>query len=78
MSSLKKVSKDQFHAFIDNYPRDLSIEINESCTPPRLNYHDAAAGKGSRSIVATTYVYDDEPSSRSYVEPAKREYKISK
>lgn len=67
----KRVSKQDFAGFIQNYPRRLTVDCCGICDPPLLSYNDfSLANRFPYSVVASTHVYDDD-SSGFYYEPEK-------
>ena len=63
----KKVSKDEYQKFIDEYPRKLVRDVYGVCDPPSITYNDfELADRYPYSVVASTFVYDDEPGAYYY------------
>ena len=74
---MKTVTKDEFINFIQNYPRPLKTDIYAVCEPPFLTYNDfALANRWPHSVVASTYVYDNDPDGYYYEPEESREYRI--
>lgn len=73
----KQVTKEEFEEFIKSYPRPLRIDVCGIYDPPLISYNDfALANRWPYSIVAHTYVYDDDPDDHCYAPPEQREYNI--
>ena len=73
----KDVSKEEFVKFIDNYPRKLVRDVFGACMPPLVTYNDfELANRWSASVVASTYLYDDDPNGYFYEPESEREYTI--
>ena len=76
-TKMKSVSKEEFDAFIKNYPRPLCVDVTGISDPPAVSYNDfALADRWPYSIVASTSAYDDDPAGYYYVPPEKRRYLI--
>jgi hypothetical protein len=74
---MKQVSKAEFIDFINNYPRKLERDFYGVCEPPLITYNDfELANRWPYSIVAKTWVYEDEPGHYYYVPEEGREYII--
>ena len=73
MEKFKKVSKEEFKKFIEEYPNELKTDIARICEPPLLSYNDfTIADKWPDSIVAKVILL-------SYMdEDMEDEYKILK
>ena len=72
----KDVTKQEFDEFIASYPRHLERDVCGICEPPAVSYNDWEIGWWSRSVVANTMLYSDNPKD-SYCEPEdKRVYRI--
>nr|DAF50325.1 MAG TPA: hypothetical protein [Siphoviridae sp. ctBCr48] len=72
----KDVTKQEFDEFIASYPRHLERDVCGICEPPAVSYNDWEIGWWSRSVVANTMLYSDDPK-ESYYEPEdKRVYRI--
>lgn len=73
----RHVSKSEFLEFINNYPRKLEGDVCGICDPPMITYNDfELANRWPYSIVASTWLYDDEPGQYFYVPEEKRDYQI--
>ena len=73
----KKVSKQEFLNFIENYPRKLEIDYCGISEPPSITYNDfELANRWPYSIIASTFAYDDNPDSYFYEPEDKRDYFI--
>lgn len=55
----KHVSKQEFEAFLEKYPRKLSCNITGMCEPPAVSYNDFELGKWPQSVVASTFACCD-------------------
>ena len=74
---MKKVTKEEFLNYIQNYPRKLDRDVFAACEPPSVTYNDfELADRWPYSIVANTWIYDDKPGSYLYEPEEKRDYKI--
>lgn len=73
----KKVDKQTYQKFIDEYPRKLVRDVYGVCDPPSITYNDfELADRYPYSVVASTLAYDDDPGAYFYEPPEKRIYKI--
>lgn len=73
----KKVSKEEFVKFLENYPRPLRRDVFAACDPPAISYNDfELADRWLYSIVASTHYYDDDPKGHYYEPEEKRSYII--
>lgn len=72
----KDVTKQEFDEFIASYPRHLERDVCGICEPPAVSYNDWEIGWWSRSIVASTMLYSDNPKDRYYEPEDKRVYQI--
>lgn len=73
----KKVSKQEFLNFIENYPRKLEVDCYGISDPPSITYNDfELANRWPYSIVASTFAYDDNPGDYFYEPEDKRDYFI--
>lgn len=74
---MKSVSKDEFVEFIKDYPRRLVRDVFGACDPPAVSYNDfTLANRWPHSVVASTFLYDDDPDGYYYEPEEKREYRI--
>jgi hypothetical protein len=74
---MKRVSKEEFLEFIKNYPRRLIKDCNGICDPPSITYNDfELANRWPYSIVASTFVYSDDPQDYYYMPDEERVYSI--
>lgn len=74
---IKRVTRQEFEDFIRNYPRPLKKDCYGVFDPPLITYNDfALANKWPYSVIASTYIYDDDPSGYYYEPENKREYSI--
>ena len=62
----KQVTKQEFDEFIASYPRHLECDVCGICEPPAVSYNDWEIGWWSRSIVASTMLYSDNPKDSYY------------
>lgn len=60
-STFKEVSRDDFHRFIDTYPRKLTYDVTGICEPPLAAYYDFEAEKGPNAMVARYHLYPKNP-----------------
>lgn len=72
----KQVTKQEFDEFIASYPRHLERDVCGICEPPAVSYNDWEIGWWSRSIVASTMLYSDNPKDSYYEPEDKRVYRI--
>lgn len=72
----KQVTKQEFDEFIASYPRHLERDVCGICEPPAVSYNDCEIGWWSRSIVASTMLYSDNPKNSYYEPEDKRVYRI--
>ena len=72
----KDVTKQEFDEFIASYPRHLERDVCGICEPPAVSYNDWEIGWWSRSIVASTMLYSDNPKNSYYEPEDKRVYRI--
>ena len=81
MSNVKweYVSKDEFVEFINTYPRKLNRDVFGASEPPYISYNDFMLAKTwPESVVAYTYLYEDNPGDYYYQPEEKRIYAILK
>lgn len=73
----KNVTKEEFKEFIKNYPRKLEKDVCGISDPPAVSYNDfELANRWPYSIVASTFLYDDNPDDYFYEPEDKRTYRI--
>ena len=73
----KKVTKEEFMEFIKNYPRKLKRDVCGISDPPAVSYNDfELANRWPYSIVASTFLYDDNPDGYFYEPEDKRMYSV--
>jgi len=73
----KRVTKEEFNAFLKQYPRKLVSDVYGVCDPPAISYNDfELANRWPYSIVANTWAYEDDPNDYYYAAPENREYYI--
>jgi hypothetical protein len=54
---VKKVTKAEWKAFIESYPRPLVSDVARMCEPPMLNHNDFSNGKvWPESMVAKVHL----------------------
>lgn len=74
---MKEVSKQEFIDFLNKYPRKLIRDAFGACTPPFVTFNDfELANRWPYSIVASTYLYDDNPEDYFYEPEEERVYNI--
>lgn len=74
---MKEVSKKKFVNYINNYPRKLEIDILRDCDPPYVSFNDfELADIWDHSVVASTFLYDDNPEGCDYEPEKDRIYNI--
>ena len=77
--NLVEVSKEEFINFINNYPRPLDRDVCGISDPPLISYNDfELANRWPDSIIASTFLYDDNPNDYFYEPPEERTYRILK
>lgn len=57
-SKWKRVTKDEFYAFINAYPTNLDFDTTGICDPPLSSYNDFTRGTWPDSMVAKVYRND--------------------
>lgn len=73
----KKVTKEEFIKFIQNYPRKLKMDVWGACEPPLITYNDfELADRWPYSVVAKTHAWSNDPDHYYYAPEEEREYKI--
>lgn len=72
----KRISKIEFYKFIISYPRKLERDVYGVCDPPVVTYNDFELGNWPDSVVAKTWLYDDNPKEYYYCPKEDREYII--
>lgn len=72
----KQVTKQEFDKFIASYPRHLERDVCGICDFPAISYNDWEIGWWSRSVVASTMMYSDDPKNLYYEPEDKRVYQI--
>lgn len=72
----KQVTKQEFDEFIASYPRHLERDVCGIYEPPIVSYNDLEIGWWSRSVVANTMLYSDDPKNSYYESEDKRVYQI--
>lgn len=72
----KQVTKQEFDEFIASYPRHLERDVCGICDFPAVSYNDWEIGWWSRSVVASTMMYSDDPKNLYYEPEDKRVYQI--
>lgn len=59
MKKFKRVSKGEFHSFVNTYPKKLTYNIATIAEPPIGSYNDFSEGKKwPASVVAKVTLYD--------------------
>ncbi len=56
----KEVTRDEFYAYIEAYPRPLDVDICGITDPPTVSYDDVTLGNWPESLVAK-YFREYEP-----------------
>jgi hypothetical protein len=55
----KRVTKNEFDAFVASFPRPLTRDVTGICEPPMLSYNDFSGDKiWPESMVARVALYD--------------------
>ena len=73
----KQVSKEEFVEFVNNFPRHLERDVCGIADPPAITFNDfQLAAYWPYSVVANTWVYEDDPSDYYYEPEEEREYYI--
>lgn len=73
----KKVTKEEFRKFIEDYPRRLERDVYRVCDPPLISYNDfEMADRWPYSVVAKTFAYEDKPGDYFYAPEEERLYSI--
>lgn len=73
----KEVSKQEFIDFLNNYPRPLARDCCGISEPPAISYNDfELADRWPYSVVANTWLYDDNPDEYYYTPEEDRSYYI--
>ena len=73
----KLVTKQEFINFLNNYPRKLIRDVTGICDPPAISYNDfELADRWPYGVVASTYLYDDDPNGYFYSPEEDRTYII--
>ena len=62
---LKEVTKEEFNAFIDNYPTPLEYSILTICYPEKGQYNDFTLGDWPISVVASFSLWGYNPDDAS-------------
>jgi len=74
----KSVTKEEFDKFIENYPRELVRSVYAVFEPPIVTYNDfELANHWPYSVIARTYIYDEDPKERYYEPEEMRSYTIA-
>ena len=71
---LKRVTKEEYEAFLQSYPRKLLLNVTGICEPPAINHYDLSLGE--HALVAHTFAYSDDPSDYWYESEEERWYEI--
>lgn len=73
----KKVTKEEFRKFIEDYPRRLERDVYGVFDPPLISYNDfEMADRWPYSVVAKTFAYEDKPGDYFYAPEEERLYSI--
>ena len=74
---MKHVTKQEFIDFINHYPRELVRDVYGVYEPPLVTYNDfELADRWHYSVVAKTFLYDDNPGDYFYEPEEERKYCI--
>lgn len=73
---IKHVKKDEYKEFIRNYPRRLEVDVCGISDPPSVTHNDFTLGYWPKSVVASTFGYDDNPDGYFYEPEENRIYNI--
>ena len=75
--TMKDVTKEEYVAFIKNYPRKLEADCCAISDPPLITHNDfELANRWPYSIVAEHYAYSDDPNDYYYTKPEDQHYYI--
>lgn len=58
---MKKVTKEEFDKFIENYPRKLEYSVLTICSPEKGQYNDFTLGVWPKSVVASFNLWGHNP-----------------
>tara|TARA_R110000764_G_scaffold227600_1_gene317804 strand:- start:370 stop:597 length:228 start_codon:yes stop_codon:yes gene_type:complete len=59
MKDYKKVTKEEFDKFVNEYPNKLDWNVTGICEPPLCSYNDFTNGKvWPKSMIAKVKMYD--------------------
>ena len=72
----KCVSKNEFLDFLRSYPRKLEVDVCGVSEPALMTYNDFQLGVWPDSVVAKTYIWDNDKKSPFYKSEDEREYFI--
>ena len=73
----ESVTKEKFEEFIEQYPRYLEENYCGIYSPPLITYNDfELANRWPYSVVARTWLYDNNPGEYFYEPEEKRRYFI--
>ena len=74
---MKRVTKEEFDAWLEAYPRHLEVDVCGICDPPSITYNDfELADRWPSSVVASTHAYDDKPGEYYYTPEEERYYSV--
>ena len=73
---MKQVSREEYQAFVENYPRELHKDVWQTVEPSLIMFNDLSLGEWPKCIVAETWAYSDIPGDRYYVPMKDRRYFI--
>lgn len=74
---MRNVTREEFEKFIAEHGEKLERDVYGAAEPPLVTYNDfSMAPKWPESIVASTFLYSDEPGHYYYVPEKERIYRI--
>ncbi len=72
-----KVTKKEFIKYLNSFPRPLKRDVFGAYEPPSVTYNDfELADRYPYSVVASTFLYDDDPNGYYYTPEENRVYRI--
>lgn len=77
MVKFKRVVEKEFYNFLKNYKRPLDRDCYAVCEPPSITYNDFTLGNWPDSVVAKTFLYDDDKDGYYYTPEKERYYAIA-
>ena len=71
------VTRGEYEDFLKQYPRPLEQDVCAICDPPVITHNDfELANRWPYSVVARTFLYDDNPGDMFYEAEEDRDYFI--